>query len=172
MGLVGNVIRGAVAGAVATAAMDAVWYRRYRAEGGDRGPLEWELSTEAPGFGEDAPAPARVGKLVADTLGVALPDRAVAVTNDVVHWMTGIGWGTVAGLAVSVGGRRVPSLAIGVGTGVTAWGTSYAVLGPLGIYRPITDYDRSTLWQDLSAHLVYGTTLGAVLGAWRRCRRR
>jgi hypothetical protein len=75
--------------------MDAVWYRRYRAEGGDRGPLEWELSTEAPGFGEDAPA--RVGKLVADTLGVALPDRAVAVTNDVVHWMTGIGWGTVAG---------------------------------------------------------------------------
>ena len=51
----------------------------------------------------------------------------------------------------------------GITTGITAWGMSYAVLGKLGIYRPITEYDRATLWKDLSAHLVFGTTIGAVL---------
>ena len=33
--LVANVLRGALAGTIATAAMDALWYRRYRADGGE-----------------------------------------------------------------------------------------------------------------------------------------
>jgi hypothetical protein len=168
MRLVRNVIHGAIAGAVATAAMDAVWYRRYRADGGDRSPLEWELSASADDFGDDAPAPARVGKLIADTVGVELPPTSVAATNNVVHWMTGIGWGKVAGLAVAATGGRVPAIVVGAGTGLTAWGASYALLGKLGIYRPINEYDRDTLLKDLSAHLVFGTTLGAVLSVCGR----
>ena len=66
----------------------------------------------------------------------------------------------------------VPTLAVGVATGVTAWGSSYAVLGRLGIYRPITEYDKATLWKDLSAHLVFGTTLGAALTVTNRTRGR
>ena len=170
MRVLGSVVRGAAAGAVATAAMDLVWYRRYRRDGGDRPFATWELSTTATGFDDDAPAPARVGKRLADLVGIELGDDAVAATNNVVHWSTGIGWGKVAGLAAAA--LPLPALAVGTGTGVTAWASSYAILGPLGIYRPITEYDRATLWKDLSAHLVFGLTLGAVLAATGVGRRR
>jgi hypothetical protein len=87
-----------------------------------------------------------------------------------VHWMTGIGWGKVAGLASAA--LPVPTVGVGAATGVTAWATSYAVLGRLGIYKPITQYDKETLWKDLSAHLVYGLTLGVTLTAANILRRR
>ena len=38
------------------------------------------------------------------------------------------------------------------------WLQSYAVLVPAGLYKPIWEYDAKTLWQDPSAHLVYGMT--------------
>jgi len=162
MGLVRTVATGALAGAVATAAMDALWYRRYRAEGGTSGFATWEFSNSAAGFDDDdTPAPAKVGKRIADAVGIDLPTSSVAATNDIVHWATGMGWGKVAGLAAAIVPR--PALAIGLTTGVVAWGTSYAVLGAAGIYEPIDSYDLSTLWNDLSAHLVFGAALGAVL---------
>jgi hypothetical protein len=163
MGLIGTAMRGAVAGAVATAAMDLLWHRRYRDGGGEQAFVDWEFSTDATDFGPDAPAPARVGHRLAHVVGVDLDDAWVAPVNNVVHWATGIGWGKAAGLAASV--LPVSALGVGAATGVTAWGTSYAALGRLGIYEPITAYDKRTLWQDLSAHLVYGVTLGAVLAA-------
>ena len=169
MGLIAAAARGAVAGAVATAAMDAVWFRRYRAGGGDQRLLEWEFSAPATDFGEDAPAPARVANRIADAAGVSLPPSAVGPANNIVHWMTGVGWGKAAGVAAAL--IPAPALAVGVATGLAAWTTSYAVLGKLGIYRPITEYDRQTLAQDLSAHVVFGTTLGLALtatGAHRR----
>lgn len=150
------------------AAMDLVWYRRYRADGGDEGFAAWEFSTSASGFDDQAPAPAQAGKRVADAVGITLPDTAVAATNNVVHWMTGIGWGKVSGLVAAA--VPIPRLAVGIATGITAWGTSYAVLGKLGIYRPINEYDKATLWKDLSAHLVFGTTLGASLTLANRTR--
>ena len=162
-GVFTNVARGAIAGAMATVAMDALWFRRYRADGGVKDVVAWEFTTEVNDFGEHAPAPARVGKLVADAVGLQLPPSSVAATNNVVHWMTGIGWGKLAGLVA--GAVRVPAIGVGLVTGIAAWSTSYAVLGRLGIYRPIAEYDRETLWKDLSAHLVFGTTLGVVLTA-------
>ena len=173
MGLIRTAVRGAIAGAIATAAMDAVWYRRYRAGGGQDPFPAWEFSASATGFGDDAPAPARVGKHLADAARIELPDSASGTTNNVVHWTTGIGWGKFGALAASV--LPLPPLATGVATGLTAWGASYAVLGRLGIYKPIGEYDRETLWKDLSAHLVFGSALGVVLtvtGAGRRRSRR
>jgi hypothetical protein len=170
VGLVRNAARGAIAGAVATLAMDLLWYRRHRADGGDERFVAWEFGSSAERFDDDAPASAQVGKRIADTVGIELPDSAVAVTNDVVHWSTGIGWGKAAGLVAAL--APVPSVVVGLGTGVAAWGTSYAVLGKLGIYRPITEYDRATLWNDLGAHLVYGATLGIVLTVAGHTRRR
>ena len=161
MSLVASVLRGALAGAIATAAMDAVWYRRYRADGGDKDVVNWEFTSEVSDFGDDAPAPARVGKLVAAAVGLQLPPSAVGATNNIVHWSTGIGWGKLAGLVA--GAARAPAFGVGIATGIAAWSASYAVLGRLGIYRPITEYDRETLWKDFTAHLVFGTTLGAVL---------
>jgi hypothetical protein len=160
MGLVAKAVSGAVAGAIATAAMDLLLYRRYREEGGDQDLVAWEFSSSVKGF-EDAPAPARLGKLVADRAGIALPDSAAAATNNAIHWITGVGWGKVAG--VVAGAVPLPKLVVGLGTGVTAWGASYALLGMLGIYKPINEYDKETLWKDLSAHLVFGTAMGAAL---------
>lgn len=155
---------------MATAAMDLLWYRRYRAGDGDDDFPTWEFSSSATDFGHDAPAPAQVGQRVADVFGVALPAGAVGATNNVVHWMTGIGWGQVAGLAA--GALPVSALGVGLATGATAFGTSYALLGAAGIYEPITSYDRRTLWKDLSAHLVFGTALGAALIVANLFRRR
>lgn len=154
-------MRGAAAGVVATLAMDALWYRRYRAGGGTQSFGTWELSTEATDFGEDAPAPARVGKRAAGAVGIELDDSLVGPTNNAVHALTGIGWGQAAWLAARV--LPVPVLDVGAATGVAAWGTSYIALGRLGIYKPITEYDTKTLWKDLSAHLVFGFALGAAL---------
>jgi hypothetical protein len=158
--VVSAVARGAIAGAIATVAMDLVWYRRYRASGGDLGPAAWEFTSTAPTF-DDAPAPARVGRRIARTVGVELPDSAITPTNNVVHWMTGVGWGAAAGVVAAK--APVPSIIVGMATGATAWATSYPLLAKLGIYRPITEYDIATLWKDLSAHLVFGASLGATL---------
>ena len=38
------------------------------------------------------------------------------------------------------------------------WTTSYIVLPPTGLYKPMWEYDAPTLYKDLSAHLVYGVT--------------
>lgn len=170
MRIVRTVAGGAVAGAIATAAMDLLWYRRYRRDGGDSDPATWEFSTSVTGYDDDdVPAPAQVGQRVARAVGVDLDDSTVAAANSVVHWATGVGWGQFAGLAATI--VPAPALGVGIATGATAWGTSYAVLGAAGIYQPITSYDLKTLWKDLSVHLVFGSVLGAVLTVGRAIRR-
>jgi len=152
--------RGAAAGLVATLAMDILLYRRHRADGGEPGFAAWEFTSSATGFDDDAtPAPAKIGEGIADAVGFDVPDSSVAATSNVVHWATGAGWGSAAGLAATA----LPPAAAGMLTGMAAWGTSNAALGATGIYEPITSYDRETLWKDLSAHLVFGTVLGLVL---------
>jgi hypothetical protein len=155
----GVVRAGVVAGVVGTAAMDLVWYGRYRSGGGASSFTDWEFRSEIDGF-ENAPAPAKVGKIVASKAHIDLPDSAAPLTNNVVHWSTGVSWGIAAAVL-----QRVPGVGVvktGVLTGVAAWSSSYAVLSKLGVYRPITEYDAKTLWKDLSAHLVFGSAVGAT----------
>lgn len=112
MRIVRTVAGGAVAGAIATAAMDLLWYRRYRRDGGDNDLATWEFSTSVTGYDDDdVPAPAQVGQRVARAVGVDLDDSTVAAANSVVHWATGVGWGQFAGLAAAI----VPAPALGVG---------------------------------------------------------
>lgn len=154
MGLIAALVRGAIAGAVGTAAMDALWYRRYRRDGGEDGFIDWEFSTGTSSY-DDAAAPAQVGKLVVETVtGSTPPDESAGLINDVVHWATGIGWGVNHGAMSSMVSSASPML--GVLTAVGSWATAYAVLAPVGIYKPMAEYDTETLWKDLSAHLVYG----------------
>jgi hypothetical protein len=154
-----SMILGAVAGAVGTLAMDLVWYRRFRAGGGSQSFGAWETSEGTEGF-EDAGAPARTAKAVADLVGVHLPESSARALNSAVHWGTGIGWGKAHGVAASVLGTSSPLL--GPVTAVAAWATSYAVLPLLGVYKPMREYDRDTLQQDLTAHLAFGATLGVT----------
>lgn len=166
----GALIRGVLAGAAGTAAMDAVWYARYRRDGGEDPFLAWEFSS---GMDWDsAPAPAQVGRRVAEGfLQRELPASAAAPMNNAVHWATGLGWGAMFGLLA--GSRRSPRLRSGIRLGVTAWAAGYAVLPLAGLYEPMWKYDPKTLWKDLSAHLAFGTGTAAAfrllsLGKTRR----
>jgi hypothetical protein len=152
----GPVIRGAVAGALGTAAMDLLLYVRYRHGGGDNGFADWETSAGLDSW-DDAPAPARFGRRVVEaTLHRELPAPQARLTNNVVHWATGVGWGAVFGLVSGSMTRR--RAWHGPAFGAAVWLQSYAVLVPAGLYQPPWKYDPKTLWEDLSAHLLYGTT--------------
>lgn len=156
-GMLSRIVRGAIAGAVGTLAMDLVWYRRYRRGGGDESFPDWEFATEVTSF-EGASAPGKVGKRIADAVGVELPDRAAAATTNVMHWLTGLGYG--AGHALLA--HRRGFLRGGALTGAGAFTNSYATLGAIGVYEPIWKYDVETLAKDLSAHLVFGLATGTT----------
>lgn len=165
MTLVRNLGRGAVAGALGTLAMDALWYRRYRDGGGEEAFLDWELAGATSSF-DEAGAPAKMGKRIADAVEIDLPDDAAGTVTNVVHWLTGVGYGAVV-QAVVADRRNVA--ASGLATGVGAFAASYAVLGSLGLYQPIWEYEADTLRDDLTAHLAFGavTALAFRVLSWR-----
>jgi hypothetical protein len=166
----GAVFRGVAAGAVGTLAMDLVWYARYRRGRGEDRFVDWEFSASTKNW-EDAAAPAQVAKRVMEGfLQRELPDDAAAMTNNASHWATGLGWGALYGL-VAGSAARIPNPAHGVALGAAAFTTSYAVLGSAKVYRPIWDYDVTTLAKDLGGHLVFGLGTAAVFAALARARR-
>ena len=48
------------------------------------------------------------------------------------------------------------------GVGPIVWSTAYLVLPATGIYKPMRDYDATTLWKDASAHLAYGVGAATI----------
>jgi hypothetical protein len=155
-----SVVSGAVAGALGSLAMDALQYRRYRTGGGDQRFGQWESSSTITSF-QDAPAPAEVGRRLAERLGHPLPDRWAASTNNVVHWATGISWGVTAATLVRIG--LVGAVPAGIVAAAGAFTTSYVALGLAGIYKPIWQYDAATLIKDATAHGVFGLATGTSL---------
>jgi uncharacterized membrane protein YagU involved in acid resistance len=88
------------------------------------------------------------------------PTPARLVSN-VMHWGYGISNGAQYGIVA----RRLkkPRIRYGLPFGATVWGAGYVILPILKLYKPIWEYDRMTLANDLSAHLVYGlATAGAL----------
>ena len=161
--MLAGIIRGAVAGAAGTLAMDLLWWRRYRSSGGEDPFPTWERSS-ATSFDEGG-APAQVGARLASAVGLDVPEEKAGATNTVVHWSTGVSWG-VAHSLLPVTGAAATVLA-GTVTGVAAFATSYALLGLAGIYDPIWEYGAESLWKDLSAHLVFGTATALAAVALR-----
>jgi len=146
--------------------MDVLWYARYRRGGGTDGFPAWALSSGTADF-EHAGTPAQVGRrLAGDLVHIELPDSAAALTNNVVHWATGVQWGVLYGLAAVAGVR--PGLRSGAILGVVACSTSYVVLPRLDLYEPIWTYGARALAQDYSAHLVFGAASGATFWALAR----
>jgi len=47
--------------------------------------------------------------------------------------------------------------------GAAVWGGDYVILPAAKLYKPIWTYDRKTLANDLSAHLVYGLATATAL---------
>jgi hypothetical protein len=161
-----SVLCGLLAGVAGTLAMDLVWYARYKRGGGESRFLRWEFGS-APSSWDDASAPAKVGKLLYETVThTELGPEAIPLTTNVMHWAYGSQWGVVLNVAVGSGARlrllQAPLL------GLLVWLASYVSLPIAGFYKPIWAYDLKTLWQDLSAHLVYG--IGASVAFKLACR--
>jgi hypothetical protein len=143
--------------------MDLVWYWRYRRDGGQAGFLDWEFSAGMTSY-EQAAAPAQVGKrLVEGFLQRELPQESARAMNNAVHWAIGASWGAVHGVVISSIGQ--PRACYPVATGAFAWGASYALLAPAGVYKPMWEYPPDVLLKDLSAHLVFGLGTGAAFRA-------
>jgi hypothetical protein len=149
-------IRGVVAGVVGTGVMTAYQLAVAKLQGKP-------LSTPVPHRWADAPAPAQVAKKLADAVGEGrrFTREDVPLLTNVMHWLYGVGWGGVYGLAA---GRSAPHpLLAGPGLGAGVWTASYAELVPLGVYQPPWKYPAKELALDLSYHLVFGL---AVAGAY------
>jgi Protein of unknown function (DUF1440) len=158
---VGAVMRGLVAGAVGTAAMDTLLFARYRRRGGSSDALEWESSAGVTTW-EQAPAPAQLGRrLVEGVFGVTLPPTRARLVNNVMHW----GFGIVNGAQYGIVAESLPSPRIryGLPFGAAVWASGYVILPAAKLYKPIWEYDCKTLADDLSAHLVYGLATATAL---------
>ena len=162
----GAVLRGAVAGAAGTLAMDLVWFGRAKKSGSDQGFTQYEFSSGV--TWETAPAPAQVGKRLAEGfLQREMPAEQAPLVNNVVHWATGLSWGVVYGLLMGSRSRRA-GIGPGVVFGPLVCLTSYAVLPMAGLYKPIWEYDSATLAKDFSAHLAFGVGTAAAFRALTR----
>jgi len=158
---VGRVLRGLVAGAVGTAAMDTLWYVRYRRGGGKSSPVQWEFS-EGLSSWEDAPAPAQVGKRITEGLfAIELPPSDAPLVSNVTHWAFGMLGGAQYGLIA--GSLQKQTVTYGLPFGASVWAAGYVVLPAAKLYKPIWEYDLKTLAKDLSAHLVYGLTTATAM---------
>ena len=144
--------------------MDALWYQRYRSEGGTSSFIGWEFGDPTQTF-SDAGAAAQFAREVAARLHLELPPSSARLANNVVHWTTGLGWGVAHSIVRTV--SPLATLTAGIATGAGAFATSYAVLPRFGVYKRLSEYDGETLWQDLSAHLVFGATVGVSAGLLR-----
>jgi hypothetical protein len=160
--ILGPVLRGAVAGAIGTVAMDLLWYSRYRRGGGASPFSEWEFTREVRSW-EDAPAPGQVGRKIIEAVsGDDVPvERAPALSN-VMHWAYGVSWTVAYGVLARALNPRRP-LWHGPAFGAAVWSSDYVALPLAGVYKPIWKYDARTLYEDLSAHVVFGTAGDAAL---------
>jgi hypothetical protein len=155
-----TIARGAAAGTIGTLAMDLLWYARYRRGGGERSFPEWEITRDVKDWSE-APAPGQMArKVIEGVTGRDVPvERAGAISN-AMHWSYGVAWATTYSVVTKAAGRRWWA---GLLLGTTVWASDYVVLPLAGVYEPIWRYDLETLAEDLSAHLVFGTTTDAAL---------
>jgi hypothetical protein len=160
MTLIRNAVAGVVAGAIGTAAMDLVWYRRYRRDGGEDSLWEWESAKDVTTW-DQASAPGQLGrKILGAVTGKPAPDGWARTTTQLVHWATGVGWGVQYGVLAGRTSRHPWLRALALGP--AAWSASYVVLPLAKVYRPVWAYDAQTLEKDLSAHLVYGAVASST----------
>ncbi|MDQ6946918.1 MAG: hypothetical protein M3256_11780, partial [Actinomycetota bacterium] len=119
---------------------------------------------------DTAAAPAQVGKRVMEGfLAHEVPDGWAGPTNNIVHWGYGLLWGSLYGIVA--GSTDKPEVRHGLGFGALVFGSGYVMLPLAKLYKPIWQYDATTLAKDFSAHLAFGfATAGAfrLLAAARR----
>ena len=155
------VTAGLLAGAVGTVGLDAVHYLKYRRAGGTDSPLAWEFAPVE--SWEKAPDPGQVAKRVIEGFTRRrLPDGSAWLTSTVAHWAYGSAAGAVYGIVA--GSLPRPSPVYGVPFGAAVFAGDYITLPIAGLYKPIWEYDATTVTWDFGAHVVYGT--GTAIAFW------
>jgi Protein of unknown function (DUF1440) len=152
-----------MAAGVGTLAMDLASYAKFRRTGGRQKFFGWESGATIQGW-DDASTPGLLGKrLIEGALQRQLPDSRARLTNNIVHWTTGLAWG--AAYALLAGGAQHPKRWWGAVLGPAAWLTSYTLLPATGLYKPMPEYDAATLASDLATHIVYGLTTSTTFAS-------
>lgn len=157
-GLFSRTVRGAMAGVAGTAGMTAWQELSAKLQSSSGGESEGSGPTDP---WEQAPAPAKVGRLLLRALGYDVPASQIDLLTNVMHWGYGTTWGALYGAVAGNAARERP-LGRGLGFGSLVWIMSYVQLVPLGIYDPPWTYSPQELAMDLSYHLAYGAGLGTA----------
>ena len=136
--------------------MDTLLFARFRRHGGSSSAEQWETSAGLTSW-EGAPAPALVGKrLVEGLFQIQLPPTRARLVNNIMHWVYGLFNGAQYGLVAE--SLSTPRISYGLPFGAAVFASDYVILPAAKLYEPIWKYDRKTLANDLSGHLVYGLT--------------
>lgn len=109
----------------------------------------------------NAPAPAKVGRLMLRAVGYEVPPERIGLLTNIMHWGYGISWGAVYGAVMGQAAHTRPLLR-GLAFGSWVWVMSYVQLVPLSIYQVPWKYPLPELGLDLSYHLAYGAGVGAA----------
>src|ERR1700687_5413756 len=112
-------LRGVLAGAVGTLAMDLLWFYRYKRGGGQSSFVQWEFANGLDDWSK-ASAPGQLGKRVFE--GVfqhELAPRWAALTTDFMHWSYGMAWGGMYG--VLAGSTPRPRILWGLPFALVVW---------------------------------------------------
>ena len=150
---------GLLAGAVGTVCLDTVQYLRHRRAGGVESPLAWEFAPVE--TWAQAPDPGQVARRVIEGFTQRkLPDRWAWPVSTAMHWAYGSGAAALYGIVA--GSLRSPRPGYGLPFGATVWAAGYVILPGGGLYKPIWEYDATTLAWDLAGHLAYGAGTGAT----------
>jgi len=153
------VAAGLLAGAVGTVCLDAVHYLKYRRAGGTDSPLAWEFAPVE--NWETAPDAGKVAKRVIEVFTQRkLPDHLAWLMSTIAHWAYGSAAGAAYGIVAGSLPRPRPRYGLPLGTALFA--SDYIALPVAGLYKPIWQYDATTLAWDLSAHLAYGAGTGTT----------
>ena len=147
-------VLGAIAGAVGTIAMDALLYMRARKAGGEGRGSRRGSSPTASRTGTRHPRPARSAARSKRWSVVKIHPTSGPVRRPTSSTGSPAGWGAQYGFLAGTSRRRV--FAFGLLLGPAAWLSSYVVLPLAKVYKPIWEYDKKVLADDLSAHMVYG----------------
>lgn len=148
--MLASLVRGAVAGTAATAAMSGLM-----------------LGSRRLGFSERQ-APEEVVRRAGDLVGAEPQGRTADALASLAHLGFGAGCGALHALLPRVG----PAPARGAALGLVVYAASYEGWVPaMGAMPPAHRDARDRQAVLLAAHVVYGLVLGVLEERWRRARR-
>jgi hypothetical protein len=153
---IGDAVRGAIAGAVATWVMDLVTTALLD------GQAEEVTAREEAGRANGKSSIANMVDRFEREMGVEIPDDRRAMVEQLVHYGLGIGPGALYGVLRD----RVPLVGAGRGVlfGLLLWSVNDEYLNTaLGFAGPFEAYPPETHWRGFVGHLVLGATMDTCL---------